>query len=218
MFGFSAFAEAPFSSEASNTFNVTVAEASTALAQFLAANFLGATVAENAIGNDAQVGEVPISREIAESARTDIQVSSTPIFPGVVLEAGETSELVFAGGSFTDFILEAATATDVIDSIVFQIGTVLEGADIADSIVASATVNAEVLERGMADDRVFALADFSAVASFTAGASDKMIVAQTYAAEIIEQAEASDEILRRLQWEDIDTFEQSDWVDIPTLN
>jgi DUF1009 family protein len=75
-----------------------------------------------------------------------------------------------------------------------------------------------ISEAADAVDSVDTTAIFISTISERVDAVDTVIVSQTYPAIVLESAEATDAMIRRLLWENVNTSEQSDWVDIPTLN
>lgn len=219
MFGISAFAAGPFSSEASSTFNAIVSEASNALASFIGANNLDVSVVEAASGSMYTVGVVPIETVVIEAVSIAESTGSTIFVGGVILEnAAATATFSGANNLFTSFA-DAATAADSMFGRLTKPTAVSEGANVSvDFVYATFNPLGVVLEQASMAVSTDTIAEFNVVVNEAATAAENALVSQTYYRNITEGATISSANAGDLLWELINTYEPADWVNIKTLN
>ena len=113
-------------------------------------------------------------------------------------EAGTGADVVTGEREFSEAVEEAGAIPDVTDRQVDAVGAISESATGADVVSGLGTLVGVVAE-GVTGTVV------------TLGGVDYFIT-------VTESAEGADVVLRRLQWELIDTSETTNWQTIPTIN
>ena len=118
------------------------------------------------------------------------------------------------GWNFTNAIVETATGTDIVTSIVAFFGTVTETATGTDAVDSLRSLNSTVTEITTGTDAVTTTANFGSSIIETAISADTLTAAAAFVTSIVELATGTDAINGRPFWDVIDDTQNANWQGI----
>ena len=219
MFGISAFAAGPFSSEATSTFNAIVSEASNVSASFIGANNIDVSVAEAVSGAMYTVGVVPIETAVTEGTAIVGATGATLFIGGVVSEGSVILALPTGANNLSVSFADASNTTDSMSARLTKPTTVTEGVNATvDAIYATFNPRGVISERAGIVINIYTITEVNSIITEASTAAENVLVSQTYYRNISEAAAISSADSGDLLWELINTYEPADWVNVKTLN